>query len=116
MIMIQKPERRENDAPSQFTPGQLVCHRKYGYRGVVVEFDASCSAPDEWYFSNQTQPPRNQPWYHVLVHGSAHTTYAAESSLKADEGCEEILHPLLDAYFDGFLGGRYLRNARPWGT
>ena len=26
-------------------------------------------------------PPKNQPWYHVLVHGADHTTYVAEQNL-----------------------------------
>lgn len=61
MIAINHPPR------TVFEPGQLVRHRRYGYRGVVVDRDEFCEADDEWYSKNQTQPDRDQPWYHVLV-------------------------------------------------
>ncbi len=38
----------------KFQSGQLVAHRRYGYRGVVVEYDLTCQADDSWYYSNQT--------------------------------------------------------------
>ena len=53
-----------------FTPGTLVQHKKYSYRGVIVAFDRNCLAPDSWYLKNKTQPKKNQPWYHVFVHKS----------------------------------------------
>jgi heat shock protein HspQ len=98
----------------QFQPGQLVRHKRYGYRGVVVDFDAVCEASDEWYRSNQTQPDRNQPWYHVLVHGAAITTYAAQTSLEEDPSGLPVEHPLVDQFFSEFTGERYVRNERPW--
>ena len=64
MIAISRP------AQPVFESGQLVRHRRYGYRGVVVDRDEFCQADDEWYSKNQTQPNRDQPWYHVLVDGS----------------------------------------------
>ena len=100
--------------PSCFVCGQLVKHRRYGYRGVVVDFDSHCTAPEEWYQSNQTQPDRYQPWYHVLVHGSNQATYAAQTSLKADESGEPVDHPLVDQFFDEFTSNLYERNNRPW--
>ena len=47
---------------SKFDPGDVIQHLRYGYRGVIVDFDPSCQAPDHWYQSNQTQPDRNQAW------------------------------------------------------
>ncbi|MFQ5845905.1 MAG: heat shock protein HspQ, partial [Planctomycetota bacterium] len=67
-------------APPRFEPGELVRHRRYGYRGVVAGLDPECRAGDEWYQGNLTQPDRRQPWYHVLVHGAQHTTYVAEEN------------------------------------
>lgn len=98
----------------RFQPGQLVRHVRYGYRGVVVSRDPFCKASDAWYHSNPTQPERNQPWYHVLVHGNATVTYAAQSSLEEDDSGEPIDHPLVDQYFSEFKDGRYIRNARDW--
>ena len=97
-----------------FQPGQLVRHRRYNYRGVVVAFDSTCRADDDWYFSNRTQPERSQPWYHVLVHGSRQVTYAAQISLEEDKSGEQVVHPLLPHFFSTFDDGQYIRNDRPW--
>ena len=99
---------------ARFQAGELVRHVRYGYRGVIVAVDDHCRASEAWYRKNQTQPEREQPWYHVLVHGSSHTTYAAQTSLAPDESGEPIEHPLVPRYFDGFGAGRYERNERPW--
>lgn len=97
-----------------FTAGQVVSHKKYGYRGVIVDFDLSCQANDDWYMSNSTQPDRSQSWYHVLVHNSHHVTYVAQSNLLLDLSQQEIAHPLLKHFFIAFEKGRYIRNSKPW--
>jgi heat shock protein HspQ len=104
MIAINRPPR------SVFEPGQLVRHRRYGYRGVVVDRDEFCQADDEWYSKNQTQPDRDQPWYHVLVDGSPTCTYAASESLIADPSGLPIEHPLLTHFFCEFKNGIYIRK------
>ena len=100
--------------PPKFVPGDLVRHVRYHYRGVVVAHDSKCLADENSYKSNKTQPDRNQPWYHVLVHESGSITYPAESSLALDEISDEIIHPLLDQFFGDFADGRYQRNDIPW--
>lgn len=90
-----------------FEIGQLVQHRRYGYRGVVASRDPECRASKSWYQNNQSQPERAQPWYHVLVHGSDHTTYAAETSLEEELGGEQVVHPLAKLIFESFHGGQY---------
>jgi heat shock protein HspQ len=116
MIMLN-PDVSDEGKPKSgvnFSEGQLVAHRRYGYRGVIVAFDNSCQADLSWYLANQTQPDRNQPWYHVLVHGSSSCTYVAQENLLTDESGLPISHSLLDAFFNGFAAGRYLRNESPW--
>ena len=108
MIAINRPLR------PVFEPGQLVRHRRYDYRGVVVARDESCQADDEWYFKNRTQPDRDQPWYHVLVDGAVACTYAASENLVADSSELPIEHPLLPHFFSGFKNGIYVRNDEPW--
>ncbi|MFT5049408.1 MAG: heat shock protein HspQ [Chlamydiales bacterium] len=103
-----------SSSPARFQPGQLVRHRRYGYRGVVAALDLKCRADEQWYQSNKTQPGRDQPWYHVLVHGSHQTTYAAESSLMPDRTGGEIAHPLVEEFFSEFVHGAYVRNSQPW--
>ncbi len=103
-----------NEYKARFLPGQMVRHKRYGYRGIVVDHDQTCQASDTWYFSNQTQPQRNQPWYHVLVHDSDQVTYAAQSSLEGFETEEKFQHPLLEQFFIQTLDGRHIRNNNPW--
>ena len=97
-----------------FHIGQLVRHRRYGYRGVVMDFDMRCMADDDWYQVNSTQPPRDQPWYHVLVDGSNAITYAAQTSLTGDESAQPVHHPLVTHFFTRFDNGLYERNDRRW--
>lgn len=111
MIQLRRPDPDSAD----FAPGQLVRHRRYGYRGVVVDFDQRCRASEEWYASNQTQPKKAQPWYHVLVHGSTHSTYAAQENLERDPSTDPVEHPLLQHFFRAFVDGRYVRNDVPFG-
>ncbi|MGY8650060.1 MAG: heat shock protein HspQ [Verrucomicrobiia bacterium] len=112
MIML-RPDLQDCTSP-KFAPGDLVRHVRYLYRGVVVAHDPKCSADENWYKSNKTQPKRDQPWYHVLVHESASITYPAESSLEPDDSGEPIVHPMLDQFFSGFEGAQYIRNDIPW--
>jgi heat shock protein HspQ len=52
-------------------------------------------------------PPKDKPWYHVLVHGSDQMTYVAERNLEVSAGGQPIEHPLLDRFFDKFDDGFY---------
>jgi heat shock protein HspQ len=93
-----------------YAPGQLVRHRRYGYRGVVADFDMTCMAEETWYYANRTRPPRNQPWYHVLVDGSPTMTYAAQTSLEEDDRDDPVHHPMIEVLFTAFENGRYERS------
>lgn len=88
--------------------GTITTHRLYGYRGVIVAVDNSCMAGDTWYKSNKTQPAREQPWYHVLVHDSGGlSTYVAQSNLEEDATGQPIEHPRINTYFSDLKDGRY---------
>lgn len=114
MIAFNRRKKSKGGKRPVFEPGQLVRHRRYGYRGVVVDRDARCQADEEWYQKNQTQPDRNQPWYHVLVDGSSTCTYAASENLIADLSGLPIDHPLVAYFFSEFKDGEYVRNGNPW--
>jgi len=109
-----RDSKREDQNKIAFHLGELVRHKRYGYRGVIVDFDMQCEADDRWYKSNQTQPDRDQPWYHILVHDSYQVTYAAENSLMADDSDEPVVHPLVTKFFSKFEDGHYIRNEQPW--
>ena len=93
---------------AEFGVGQLVCHLRFGYRGVVFDVDPTFQGSEEWYEQMaRSRPPKDRPWYHVLVHDATHTTYVAERNLAPDPSGERVRHPLLDRLFDTFKGGRY---------
>jgi heat shock protein HspQ len=98
---------------AKFSVGELVHHKLFDYRGVVIDVDAQMMLSDEWYEAvARTRPPKDQPWYHVLVHDALHQTYVAERNLEPDTSGEPIRHPLIDASFSSFSGGRYVATER----
>lgn len=95
----------------KFSVGQQVLHRLFHYRGLIFEVDVDFQGTDEWYDAMaKTKPPRDAPWYQVLVHGADHTTYVAERNLMMYDGTDYIDHPLLPELFDGFEAGIYRRR------
>lgn len=98
---------------AKFHIGQIVRHRMFGYRGVVFDADPDFQGTEEWYEQvARSRPPKDRPWYHVLVDGATHTTYVAERNLAPDPEPGQIAHPLLGEFFDRFDGTRYLARKR----
>ena len=95
---------------TKFSVGQLIHHKLFDYRGVIYDVDGDFQGTEEWYQTVAgSGPPRDAPWYHVLVHGAVHTTYVAERNLEPDAEALPIVHPLVDTFFPDFDKGRYLR-------
>jgi heat shock protein HspQ len=93
-----------SESRARFAVGELVTHQLFDYRGVVFDVDPVFMGNDEWYEQvARSRPPRDRPWYHVLVHGAQHTTYVAERNLEPDDSSDPIDH-----FFHGFEDGRYL--------
>lgn len=93
---------------ARFRIGQIVEHQLFGYRGVVFDVDATFSGTEQWYRTvAKSRPPRDRPWYHVLVDGSEATTYVAERHLTEDVSNRSVSHPLVDSLFARFADGRY---------
>jgi heat shock protein HspQ len=91
--------------------GQLVSHKLFNYRGVIVDIDPVYLGSEAWYDEVAvTRPPKDIPWYKVLVNDSRHETYVAEQNLQADFSDEGINHPLLASYFDEFDNGHYINS------
>jgi heat shock protein HspQ len=96
-------------AKALFSIGQTIHHRLFDYRGVIVDVDAVYSGSDEWYETvARTRPPKDQPWYRVLVDGADQMTYVAQRNLENDDTGDPIRHPALEAYFSGFREGGYV--------
>ena len=99
-------------SPRQFHPTELIHHRLFDYRGVIIDVDRNFQGTEEWYDTvAKSRPPKNRPWYHVLVHESDHLTYVAEQNLEADDSVEPITNPMLNHFFTTFDNGKYVLNA-----
>ena len=72
-------------AKAKYCIGQLIQHKIFDYRGIILSVDLEFKSTDEWYEAvAKSRPPKNEPWYHVLVHQKGHQTYVAEQNLQPD--------------------------------
>lgn len=95
-------------AKPKFFVGQIVYHQRFDYRGVVADVDADFQGTDAWYEQvARTRPPKDQPWYRILVDGGEYETYVAERHLQTDRDDTPISHPEIEHLFREFEGGIY---------
>jgi len=72
---------------TKFSTGQPIHPLLFDYRGIIVDIDLEFQLSDEWYEQMaRTRPPRDKPWYHVLVadEKGMRRTYVAECNLEHD--------------------------------
>ena len=94
---------------ARFYVGQIVRHLRFHYRGVVFDVDPHFQGTDDWYEAvARSRPPKDRPWYHVLVDGAQHTTYVAERHLEPDGSRDPVRHPLVAVLCGDYRDGRYL--------
>jgi heat shock protein HspQ len=98
---------------ANFSVGQIVHHVRFDYRGVIIDVDATFQGTDEWYDEMaQSKPPKDAPWYHVLVDGRDMQTYVAERNLEADRSVTPIDHPEIPIYFEDVTAEGYIPRQR----
>ncbi|GAB4223339.1 MAG: heat shock protein HspQ [Gammaproteobacteria bacterium] len=94
---------------ANFSVGQLVHHKLLKYRGVIVDVDPNFQSSETWYeLMALSKPPKNEPWYHVLVDDADFMTYVAEQNLEPDTNDEPINHPEVKKYFSAMKNGTYV--------
>ena len=96
---------------TQFSIGQVVRHRVYPFRGVIVDVDPEFNNTDEWWESipEDVRPRKDQPFYHLLAENeeSSYIAYVSEQNLLVDDSGEPIDHPQVAEVFGEFLGDSY---------
>ncbi len=98
---------------AEFGVGELIHHKLFDYRGVIVDVDPTFQGSEEWYEAMaRSRPPKDRPWYHVLVHDADHMTYVAEQNLERDPGKAAVDHPATDHFFEDFRDGRHVIRRR----
>ena len=77
-----------DESKPKFQIGQMVRHKLFHYGGIIVGVDPVFNSTDEWYeMMAKSKPPKDKPWYHVLVTGGhgAKNTYVTEQNLEPDK-------------------------------
>ena len=98
---------------AKFQVGELIHHKLFDYLGVVFDVDPVFNGSDMWYDQvARSRPPKDKPWYHVLVDRADHTTYVAEQNLAPVDEFRPISHTLVDHYFREFDGKKYSLRRR----
>ena len=91
--------------------GQLIHHKLFDYRGVILKVEDYFKLTDRWYDNvAKSKPSKDKPWYSVLVHNQTHTTYVAERNLSPDDSEKEIIHPMVPIYFTTLKNGVYSKS------
>jgi heat shock protein HspQ len=99
---------------AKFFIGQIIHHKLFNYRGVIFDVDFEFLGSHVWYNKiARSRPPKNQPWYHVLVDNATHHTYVAESNMEPSKLLTPVYHPWIEHYFEKLEQGVYqLKIAR----
>ena len=96
-----------------FNIGDVVKHRLYKFRGVIVDIDPEFSNTEEWYQSipEESRPRKDQPFYHLLAENDdiTYEAYVSEQNLIKDDSGEPIKHPLINEIFSGKKGSTYFK-------
>ena len=98
-----------------FNIGDIVKHRIYSFRGVIIDVDPEFSNTEEWYQSipAEIRPSRKQPYYHLMAENTEtfYTAYVSQQNLVKDGENGPLEHPDLEEIFSGIDKGKYqLRN------
>ncbi|NXT92827.1 FBX21 protein, partial [Anhinga rufa] len=103
----------------QFSVGQVIVHKRFGYSGVIVGWDVNANAPEEWL--QHKYPPAKQdlkdtPHYRILINKAngfgKSMAYIPEEEITIIMGLEVVHHPDMKAYFSGYDGSKYIMQ--PW--
>lgn len=95
-------------AVARFGMGQVVVHKLFNHRGVIIDIDPVFLGTDVWYEQlAMARPVKDQPWYKVLINDTRDEAYLPEQDLRVDSSEEQVNHPLINTYFNQYDNGRY---------
>ena len=100
-----------NIRETQFSIGQVVRHRVYPFRGVIIDIDPEFSNSEEWWqaIPKGVRPRKDQPFYHLLAENedTSYVAYVSEQNLLIDDSGIPVNHPEVAQVFGEFLGNSY---------
>jgi heat shock protein HspQ len=96
---------------AKFKLGEVVKHRKFGFRGVIFDIDPVFNNTEEWWLSipEDVRPSKDQPFYHLFAENSEteYIAYVSEQNLLPDTSGEPLRHPQVADVFEKDDDGRY---------
>ena len=96
---------------ARFSIGQVVRHRYYPFRGVIIDVDPEFDNSEEWWLSipEDIRPSKNQPFYHLLAENdtTSYEAYVSEQNLVIDDTGAPVNHPQVAEMFGEFRGDSY---------
>lgn len=91
---------------ARFRIGQVVKHRLFPFRGVIIDVDPVFANTEEWWISipEQIRPRKDQPFYHLLAENdeTEYIAYVSEQNLLVDNSGDPVRHPQVREFFQGF--------------
>jgi len=101
---------------AKFGIGQVVKHRKFGFRGVVFDIDPEFANTQEWWESipEDVRPRKDQPFYHLFAENeeTEYIAYVSEQNLLPDTSSEPVRHPQVREVFTRSRDGSYRMKAQ----
>src|SRR5947209_19330376 len=108
--MASNPGQKIEMPLARFAIGEVVRHRLFDFRGVVLDVDPEFANSEEWYQSipEELRPSKDQPFYHLLAENaeSSYVAYVSQQNLLPDESDEPVDHPAISTMFQR-KDGRY---------
>ena len=99
------------DKNPKFNIGDIVRHRIYPFRGVIVDVDPEFSNTEDWYNSipAEIRPSKDQPYYHLMAENTEtfYSAYVSQQNLIFDSDNGPVDHPDLEQIFNGIHEGKY---------
>ena len=91
--------------------GDIVRHKHYPFRGVIVDVDPEFDNTEEWYSAipEDVRPAKEQPFYHLLAENSDsfYTAYVSQQNLTPDADNGPVSHPDVEEVFEDLQDNRY---------
>ncbi|KAI3427151.1 hypothetical protein D9Q98_007088 [Chlorella vulgaris] len=127
---LMRVHRRQGQRGLKYKVGDVLRHKRYQYRGVIVGWDPECQAGEEWIEQmrvDRLPGGRHQPFYHVLPdpedRPGQDLTYVAQENIELEalsalhsHSPGFALHPDVGRYFTRLArgGARYYKNEWMW--
>lgn len=93
---------------TKYNIGDVIQHKLFDFRGVIVDVDADFQGDDKWYEKHTVNSPsKDQPWYHVLVDDDNGVAYVSEQNVHTDGSETDVSNTMIDMILASNGDGKY---------